>query len=53
MNVAQAMVVGVIRSWWTAALIGGAIDSLAEARVYGVSLYAVGRGVAAKSSEAE
>lgn len=52
-NLAQAVVVGAIGLLVdSAGLIGAALDNLADGGVYGVSLYAVGRTVVAKSRAA-
>lgn len=52
-NVAQAVIVGVIGVFvGSTGLMGAALDNLADAGVYAVSLYAVGRTVVAKSRAA-
>lgn len=52
-NVAQAVVVGVIGVFAdSTGLLGAGLDNLADAAVYGVSLYAVGHTLAAKARAA-
>jgi Co/Zn/Cd efflux system component len=52
-NVAQAVVVGIVGTLVSSVgLMGAALDNLADAGVYGISFYAVGRTIAAKARAA-
>jgi len=53
-NLAQAVLAGVVGFWaLSTGLLGAALDNLADAGVYAVSLYAVGRTVVAKARAAD